>query len=233
MSHVIFSAALPERIRPFQDFRTVRRNDAGAKLYFYSQNFISALLSSRSLTARFQMRAKTRTHALFVQVYNSVCRDWDCVVEPFAANLIVESSAGASLKRSFPSYNLLIVTELPPIADDFRCAAGSGPGGLHVNVAPRHIETLLAAASACTEVRLCAVPCCGLKAIFSLSSLCGALIQLCVAGAAAIDQPLIIQRPLGWNDRIAQTRGPFWVFPCRQWPSAVEHDWNSPHCRAR
>jgi hypothetical protein len=28
------------------------------------------------------------------QVYNSVCRDWDSVVEPFAANVVAETSAG-------------------------------------------------------------------------------------------------------------------------------------------
>jgi hypothetical protein len=39
------------------------------------------------------------THAITLlffrrQVYNSVCRDWDCVVEPFAANVVTESSLG-------------------------------------------------------------------------------------------------------------------------------------------
>jgi hypothetical protein len=43
---------------------------------------------------------------------------------------------------------------LSRIADDFRIDAGSGPKGLHLNVAPRHIETFLAAAGALAEVNM-------------------------------------------------------------------------------
>ncbi len=73
------------------------------------------------------------------------------MVEPFAANLIVESSAGKSheiaalLARHF-------ATSL--FADDIRSAAGSGPRGFHLNLAPRHIETFLAAAGSCAEVMI-------------------------------------------------------------------------------
>ncbi len=49
-------------------------------------------------------------------------------------------------------FGFLSLNELP---DDLRCAAGSGPSGFHFNLAPRHIETFLAAAGSCMEVIFC------------------------------------------------------------------------------